>query len=325
MAGESQFFSSMKSSCPLFLQRKSIPLCPFPGCLSLFSDPALRHPVRFGSFYRSSDSRLIRRFRCRSCSRTFSRATFHPAFRQKKRRLNSPLFNLFASGTSQRRAALLLGTSKNTVARKLAFLGNQALREHEEFVRKQARVLSEVQFDELETFEHTKMKPVSVPLAVDAKSRTILGFQACSMPAKGLLASRSRRKYGYRIDQRPKALRALMKELSPWVSSTTLIRSDSNPSYPRIVKSHYPSLSHELELSRRGCGTGQGELKIGGHDPLFSLNHTCAMLRANINRLFRRTWCTTKRIESLIHHLAIYVVFHNQRLTSLPPTGCGGS
>ncbi|MBU6155196.1 MAG: hypothetical protein KGP28_12905, partial [Bdellovibrionales bacterium] len=50
--------------------------------------------------------------------------------------------------------------------------------------------------------------------------------------------------------------------------------------------------------------------------PIFSLNHTCAMLRANLNRLFRRTWCTTKTIQGLIDHLSIYVAFHNRRLTS---------
>jgi hypothetical protein len=29
------------------------------------------------------------------------------------------------------------------------------------------------------------------------------------------------------------------------------------------------------------------------------------MLRANLNRLFRRTWCTTKKPEGLIDHLSI--------------------
>ena len=60
--------------------------------------------------------------------------------------------------------------------------------------------------------------------------------------------------------------------------------------------------------------TGQGELKKLRFDPLFALNHTCAMLRANINRLFRRTWCTTKKKERLEQHLAVYMDFHNRIL-----------
>jgi hypothetical protein len=38
------------------------------------------------------------------------------------------------------------------------------------------------------------------------------------------------------------------------------------------------------------------------------------MLRANINRLFRRTWCTTKKKEGLMQHLAVYMDFHNRIL-----------
>ena len=59
---------------------------------------------------------------------------------------------------------------------------------------------------------------------------------------------------------------------------------------------------------------GQGELKKIGKDPLFSLNHTAAMLRANINRLFRRTWRTTKKPERLADHIALYVWYHNSEL-----------
>jgi hypothetical protein len=39
------------------------------------------------------------------------------------------------------------------------------------------------------------------------------------------------------------------------------------------------------------------------------------MFRANVNRLFRRTWCMTKNREALADHLAMYVAFHNLKLT----------
>jgi len=38
------------------------------------------------------------------------------------------------------------------------------------------------------------------------------------------------------------------------------------------------------------------------------------MLRANVNRLIRRTWCTTKRIDRLVDHLTIYADYHNRLL-----------
>jgi hypothetical protein len=83
----------------------------------------------------------------------------------------------------------------------------------------------------------------------------------------------------------------------------------------------FPGAEHARHLGGRGCITGQGELKKLRFDPLFSLNHTCAMLRANINRLFRRTWCTTKKKERLEQHLWVYMDFHNRVLLGAGRSG----
>jgi hypothetical protein len=56
---------------------------------------------------------------------------------------------------------------------------------------------------------------------------------------------------------------------------------------------------------------GQGELKRGGFDLLFALNHSCAMVRDNLKRLSRRTWCTTKRPDRLQCLLNLYICAHN--------------
>jgi hypothetical protein len=135
------------------------------------------------------------------------------------------------------------------------------------------------------------------------------------MPAKGPLAGISRKKYGPRKDERPEAMDSLWKELKPLISPTAVMVSDEKPAYPGWLKPHFPQATHLQFKGRRGCVVGQGELKRGGFDPLFALNHTAAMFRANINRLARRTWCTTKLKERLADHIILYVKFHNQVLT----------
>jgi hypothetical protein len=40
------------------------------------------------------------------------------------------------------------------------------------------------------------------------------------------------------------------------------------------------------------------------------------MIRANVNRMFRRTWCTTKRRDRLEAHLVLYADYHNEQLIS---------
>ena len=133
---------------------------------------------------------------------------------------------------------------------------------------------------------------------------------------QALLAGRER-KYGPREDRRSEGWNALFESLKPVVSPTAVWLSDENPHYPRHLRRHHPEARHHTTPGRRGCIVGQGELKKVGFDPLFSLNHTCAMLRANLNRLFRRTWCTTKTRQGLIDHLSLYVSYHNRVLT--PP------
>lgn len=285
---------------------------------SHFLDQLSHSVVRKGYYRRKSDSKRIPRFYCLSCRRSFSSALFSPCYRQKKRTINPALDRFHTSGVSQRRMARLLRINRKTVERKLLFLGRQAKLEQERYLRERmtrGEQVEHLQFDEMETFEHSKCLPLSIPLAVEAETRKILGFRVAVMPAKGLLAEISRKKYGSRDDQRAEAARSLFLEIAPLIHPQAVVTSDQNPKYPNWLKSHFPKVKHVAVKGRRGCVVGQGELKSGGFDPLFSLNHTAAMLRANINRLFRRTWCTTKRIDRLEAHIALYVRYHNQVLT----------
>ena len=247
---------------------------------------------------------------CLRCRRFFSAATHHPAVKQKKRHMNHPLKELLCSGVSLRRAARLLKLSRTTVARKLIYLGSQAqtqLRESNlEFPPSEV-----IEFDDQETFEHTKCKPLSITLAVESGTRRILGFEVSRMPANGHLAKIARKKYGPRADERPIGRRRLFEKIKPLVLPHATIKSDQNPHYPHDVKKYFPSAVHTAFKGQRGSIGGQGELKKIRFDPLFSLNHTCAMTRANMNRLFRKTWCTTKIPERLRDHFAIYAVYHN--------------
>jgi hypothetical protein len=249
---------------------------------------------------------------------SFSTATLSPCYRQKKRKLNGPIRKLLVSGVSQRRIAKLLNISRSTVVRKFRFLAQQAKLDQQRFLaalRRGKKPISRVFFDEMESFEHSKCLPVSIPLVVDPENRRILGFRVCSMPAKGLLADISRKKYGPRKEERPQAAHDLWTELKPYLVEKPVIVTDENPRYPSWIRPHFPEAVHETHKGRRGCVVGQGELKRGGFDPLFELNHTAAMLRANINRLFRRTWCTTKLKERLEDHIALYTQYHNRVLT----------
>ena len=288
------------------MKRKACPRC------SIYdpSSESRTRVVKIGFFRRKSDCRIIQRYRCQKCRTQFSNATGHPAFGQNKRQFNFKLMKLLCSGVSLRRSARILNLSRTTIDRKFRYLGERAkLQLHSS--NRQQPLAQAVVFDDQETFEHTKCKPLSITLAVEEGSRRILGFEVSRMPAKGRLVHIAMKKYGPRRDERSIGRQKLFQTLTELVEPDARFKSDQNPHYPKDLKEVFPAATHETHKGQRGSIVGQGELKKVKYDPLFSLNHTCAMTRANMNRLFRRTWCTTKIPERLLDHFAIYAVYHN--------------
>ncbi len=287
-------------------------ICPY--CLQKRNPKAATRTIRrIGSYYRKSDGQRLTRLWCYKCQKSFSAATTSPLKGQKKRHLNSKVCGLLNGGVSQREAARILKVNPKTIVRKFRFGSSNAKEKLYSLNSKYAPSV-EVEFDDLETFEHTKCKPLSVTLMVEYKTRRILGFEVSQMAAKGRLAGIALKRYGPRADHRSQARKKLFNEMKPLISPTALIRSDCNPYYAPDVKRFFPHATYETILGARGAITGQGELKKLKWDPLFSLNHTCAMLRAHINRLFRKTWCTTKKKDQLAAHIALYALEHNRRL-----------
>ncbi len=267
--------------------------------------------VRDGFYFRADDSRWIQRYWCDGCKRNCSDSTGTRWFRAKKRRHHEALRKKFASLGAIRPMALDHKLNRKTVARKLVIFGAEAEeRFHAANLRhKKARV---IEFDDMETFEHTRCKPLSITLAVQRRTQRILGLEVSSMAAKGMLVEKAK-KYGPREDTREIGRNRLFLTLRNLVEEKAQIRSDSHPAYPTIVRRHFPQARHVTFLSRAGSNTGGGELKKGGYDPLFALNNTCACYRMRVTRLMRRSWYTTKRPDRLRAHLYIYAESHNRR------------
>ena len=278
--------------------------------------------IKDGTFTRRDDSRIIQRYRCKFCSTRFSSATFSLAKGQMKRRVNRMVYELMCSKMSINRIARVLRINPKTVVRKQKYLAKKCEIKNSKFRNKlkENRVLH-MQFDDLITTEHTKMKPLSVSIAIDANNRSIIGFRVSRIPANGLLADKSRRKYGKRKSEHFKELNELFKEIKGCVDPLALIRSDEHMFYRPVVKRYFPLAAHEQTKGGRGCIAGQGELKKLNYDPLFMLNHTFAMMRDGIGRLIRKTWGVTKDPDALRKHLEVFMCYHNENLKLTPLQG----
>lgn len=270
--------------------------------------------IRDGHYRRKDDSKTVQRFRCLQCGKRFSSATFSEAYRQKRRRINAPLLRLFASNVSQRRAAVLLKVNRKTVERRLPFLAEKCRKINRTNLEKFKGRIFNIQIDDLITKENSKLKPLTVSIAVDEDRRRILAVEISKIPAFGHLSKIAVKKYGQRPDEHFEGLTRLFQTISKIVSPEVIVKSDEHQRYPGFVSTYLPRSKHFTFKSERGCVAGQGELKKVQFDPLFIINHTCAMLRGSVNRLIRKTWCTTKDPKCLKDHIDIFIYFYNEVL-----------
>jgi hypothetical protein len=153
-------------------------------------------------------------------------------------------------------------------------------------------------------------------MVVEVKQRKILGFQVRQSPATGHLAAIARKKYGKRASYRKQGIDQLLSDIKNLVPQNVQIDSDEDILYPPAIQQHLPQANHTTFKGDYPRSYGQGELKQNPRDPLFYINHTFAMCRANLSRLIRRTWSTTKKPERLTDALNIYVYYHNTFLTT---------
>lgn len=264
-----------------------------------------------GYYYRQISKTYIPRYFCLNCKKHFSTRTKSSTFRQKRPDLNKKVFDYLTSGVSLRRTAGKLCCHYQTVYRKFLWLSAKA----KDFHEKQEFFIEELQFDEMESIEHTKLKPLTVAVAVSEKYQ-ILGIKVGRIPAKGALSQISIKKYGPRPNESEQTLDSLLGNLKLKPKGPSfVIKSDSKPSYKTKVKKYYPENpyqtfhSYQNKEKRRLMKYTNLEKRV--FDPIFATNQRIAKLRDHIKRLARRSWCTTKIKENLEKHLYLYIADNN--------------
>ena len=270
--------------------------------------------VKDGSFYRRDDSRTIQRYKCKICLIRYSKSTHTLEFAQKKRRHNKTIKFSLASGMSMRACAYNLKLARKTIERKFIYLAKKArINQAELLLFWRKNPLNEIQFDDLISSIHTKLKPISVSVLVDPKTFKILGAQGAEIPAFGKIAELSRRKYGRRRNDHPKALSSLLFNLKDCIVPDAIFKTDEHKRYPELLGRHFPQAKHVTHKGLPASIVGMGELKTRRYDPLFAINHTLACFRGGMNRFIRRTWCTSKSQKHTQDHIDIFIDYYNEK------------
>ena len=160
----------------------------------------------------------------------------------------------------------------------------------------------------METFEHTKLKPVSIVLAVHARSGAIVGTAVEPMAYKGRLAHVAYKKYGPRADRSGFGIQRVLETVRRAARPDLVLVTDESPKYPARIRKVLPEATHRAV---RRVPSVLAKRRRNLDDPLFALNVTAAKLRSDLARLSRRTWVTTKKLDRLAAHLSLYIAWNN--------------
>jgi transposase-like protein len=280
---------------------KAVPKrCPDPACDKGYHlNPVKGFCVKRGT-YKSNSGKVIQRWKC-ACGKTFTSHSECNESRQRKD-INRALFGLVCSGITIRRAAQILGVAVNTIRNRIAWLADKAREAHAAAHANGSLETSFAQFDEMETFIHSRCQPATIAMVVRHKTGQILSIKTAIIVAKGHLAKKGAAQ-GWIDNHGPIARAIALSEAAKSIQPGATIACDGWPTYPTEIASY---VGKGVQVTAYISGSGVG------YDPMFRLNHTCAKIRADIACMARDTWTTTKKIVHLQDRLDIYVAWNNQ-------------
>lgn len=284
-----------------------------------------------GHYHIKRMNRYYPKYKCKQCGKYFSFRNDRDQNNFYKRELLLDIFLNYTSHQSIRRMALNFREkhgvgSKNTIARYVDYLGAKAREHHERMLKAGKLNTAIVQFDEMEHYINSKYEMVSIVVAVCGTTGRVIALESCEIKCKGKLGATPNGKFinKTRTDKRDVAFKETFRKMrGVFRTPNIIIVSDAKPAYRLVIKKEFGppyNLTHQQEMSR-GKNTPRSTLafkKATGatpqekvDDPLFWLNHLCAELRYNVNRLDRKSWNTSKSIEKLQNHLYIFIARHN--------------
>lgn len=240
----------------------------------------------------------IRQYRCRPCGRRFSYNALKDTKLQKKPQLNDKIMKLYCERGTLRGIARVLKVNYKTVVRKFLFMAVKAREIHLKTLDEKGIVTKYIQFDEMETFEHTREKPLGIALSVRPKTGEIVSAKVSRIPIKALtLSPKKKRAYKDKTNKREKLAEMLLETSKALHDGYSVLSCDGSPEY--------------VKMSKIMCPKSLVETHINDYAGMWRLNHTCAKLRHHISRLNRKTWATTKREDRLQMHIDLFIAYQN--------------
>jgi len=282
--------------------------CTHKKCPSHRQLPELWAFYELKPFWRKTDNRWVRRFRCKSCGGSFSSQTFSTTYWKKRPELDNAILSCAANGMANSQIARTVGCHPSTVDRKLEQMGRHSLL-YLLYMRCLATPSQEIVYDGLETFEYSQFFPYHLNIAVDKSSDYILDFNESELRRKGAMTKKQKEK---RIELeekhgRPngKAIEESTKEIFQTLITTqeyVTVYSDKHKQYLKPLVKFGDRITHHRISSKepRDCKS-----------KLFAVNRLDMMLRHGQKNHTRETIAFSKRRQAGMEKAAVFTVYMN--------------
>ena len=284
------------------------PFCPNPNCVH---HRDLEKPWRWkrsGFHRRLAAPKLVQRFTCLVCGRSFSTQTFSATYWLKRPDLPALLFMKAVGGMANRQAARDLHVAPSTIDRLVARLGRHCLLLHTELTST-AQPEGPLVLDSFESFEYSQFFPFQHHVLVEADTGFFWAFTDSPLRRKGRMTEAQKRKrqsleaeFG-RPD--PGCIEADVRELlGPPLERATkaTLRSDDHRAYPRAFRGIRCEVTHEVTSSKE---------RRDAHNPLFEINLLDGLIRHSQANHRRETIAWSKRRQGSAERLAMFLVWRN--------------
>src|SRR5512132_4117213 len=284
------------------------PFCPSPNCRFHLNAAGWRW-IRWGSYSRQCEPRIIPRFRCGHCRRGFSSQTFSTTYYLKRPELQIQFFYRLLACSGYRQIAREARCAASSVMGQAARLGRHALlalahlrggREPEE----------PLVIDGFEGFAFSQYHPLHINLAPGAHSHFVFGFTHSELRRKGRMTDRQKKVRASleRTFGRPhpkeieNGILDVLKIAAPMARQLT-VRSDEHPAYPRALRRRADCrIRHEMTPSVAARTSG---------NPLYPVNLMDNLLRHNSANHKRETIAFSKCNQSVIERAALLILWRN--------------
>jgi len=263
-----------------------------------------------GSYWPKCRDRPVPRFRCKTCSRTFSRQTFRHDCRDRVPSVNARVFELLCDGAGLRQTARRVGLSVHGVQHKFRKIARSCRALHEAASRRLPAGRTYL-FDEEESYEAASIRPLTMPVLIEQEHWFVVASAVGTIRRLAPKGTRRRalqeteeRREGKRPDESRATVRKVLEALDRRIGPTDLVvHTDMKASYATLLRRIFQGRAlHHTTSSRMVRDT---------RNPLFPINTTLAMTRDNNGRLRRRSWLVTKVKDFLELQMWIFTVYRN--------------